>query len=137
MQYSDSEFPWIKILTFGFDRGIPETAIGCLLIDLRGIDFDDPAKDDALKGLTGKATDVAQHVLASPMAFTSLDLICGQATALLDYTASKFLTVNILIGDRDGQTRAVVVGDAVAEILNARGIPTEVEHRHLESDAPQ
>lgn len=130
-RYSDSEFPWIRITTFGFDSGVPETVVGCLMIDVRGADFDDPAQEENLKGRDGKDEDVVQHVLASRMAFRKLDEICGQAKALLDYNARKNLTLRILIGDNDGRTRAVVVGDAVAEILNGRGIPTEVEHHHL------
>ena len=133
--YSNSDGPWVHIETFGFEHGVPETVIGCLLIDLRGVDFDDPAKEDALKDRDGKDADVVQHVLASRMAFTKLEQICGQAKALLDYNATKNFTIRVLIGDHGGRTRAVVVGDAVAEILNARGITTEVEHHHLAADA--
>jgi RNase adaptor protein for sRNA GlmZ degradation len=135
--YSISDGPWVKIATFGFEHGVPETVIGCLLIDLRGVDFDDPDKEDALKGRDGKDPDVVQYVLASAGAFTKLDEVCGQAKALLDYNAMKNLTLRVLIGDHDGRTRAVVVGDAVAEILNARGIPTEAKHDHLEAGAEQ
>ncbi|MEV7681411.1 RNase adapter RapZ [Streptomyces sp. NPDC088341] len=133
--YSDSEFPWVRIETFGFDRGVPETVIGCLLVDLRGVDLDDPDLQDHLKGRTGKDAEVVAHVMASRMAFTRLEQTAGQAQALLDFNAKKNFTVRVLIGDHDGRTRSVVVGDAVAEILNARGIPTEVEHHHLAADA--
>nr|WP_318218979.1 hypothetical protein [Streptomyces sp. SCL15-6] len=65
------------------------------------------------------------------MAFTKLEEICGQAKALLDYNAARNFTLCVLIGDREGRTRAVVVGDAVAEILNGRGIPATIQHHHL------
>lgn len=133
--YSDSDAPWVKIATFGFERGVPETVVGCLLIDLRGAGFDDPATEKNLKGRDGKDADVVQYVLASPRAFTKLHGVCGQAKALLDFNEQKNFTLRILVGDRDGKTRAVVVGDTVAEILNSRGIPTQVEHLHLPSDA--
>ncbi|WP_329583696.1 RapZ C-terminal domain-containing protein [Streptomyces sp. NBC_01361] len=129
--YSDSEFPWVHIETFGFDHGVPETAIGGLLVDLRGVDFDDPNLQDHLKGRDGKDADVIEHVMASRMAFTKLEQTVGQAKALLDFNAKKNFTLRVLIGDHDGRTRSVVVGDAMAEILNGRGIPTEVEHHHL------
>ncbi|WP_225638160.1 RapZ C-terminal domain-containing protein [Streptomyces solaniscabiei] len=129
--YSDSDGPWVKVATFGVDRALPETVVGCLLIDLRGVDFDDPEKEEALRGRDGKDPDVAHYVLASPMAFTKLEEICGQAQTLLDYNAAKNFTLRVLIGDREGRTRAVVVGDAVAEILNGRGIPTTIHHHHL------
>jgi RNase adaptor protein for sRNA GlmZ degradation len=133
--YSDSDGPWIHIETFGFDHGVPETVIGALLVDLRGVDFDDPNLQDHLKGRNGKDQDVIEHVMASRMAFTKLEQTVGQAKALLDFNATKNFTLRVLIGDHDGRTRAVVVGDAVAEILNGHGIPTEVEHHHLAADA--
>ncbi|WP_329345502.1 hypothetical protein OG252_52020 (plasmid) [Streptomyces sp. NBC_01352] len=129
--YSTSEFPWVTVETFGFTRGVPETVTGCLLVDLRGVTFDDPANEEALRGRDGKDADVVQYVLASKGAFTKLSEITRQAKALLDSNATRNLTLRILIGDDNGSTRAVVVGDAVAEVLTARGIPTEVEHRHL------
>ncbi|QHC33932.1 RapZ C-terminal domain-containing protein [Streptomyces sp. HF10] len=137
MNYSDSEFPWVHIETFGFEHGVPETVIGCLLVDLRGADLDDPAATAELDGRNGKDSDVVQHVMASRMAFTRIEQIVGQAKALLDFNARKNFTLRVLIGDETGRTRAVVVGDAVAEILTARGIPTEVEHHHLGIDTPK
>lgn len=137
MNYSDSEFPWVHIKTFGFEHGVPRTAIGCLLVDLRGVDLNDPAATAELAGRDGKDSDVVQHVMASRMAFTRIEQIVGQAKALLDFNARKNFTLRILIGDDTGRTRAVVVGDAVAEILAARGILTEVEHHHLGVDTPK
>lgn len=132
MNYSDSEFPWITVETFGSEHGIPETLIGCLLIDVRGADLDDPAGREDLAGRDGKDEGVIQHVMASPMAFTRIEQVVGQAHALLDFNSRKNFTARVLIGDRDGRSRAVVLGDTVAEVLNGRGIPTEVKHHHLE-----
>ncbi|MFD3330171.1 hypothetical protein [Streptomyces sp. NPDC058701] len=132
MNYSASEFPWITIETFGFEHGVPETVIGCLLVDVRGVGLDDPADLEDLAGRDGKDEDVVQHVMASRMAFTRIEQVVGQAKALLDFNSKKNFTARVLIGDRDGRTRAVVLGDAVAEVLNGRGIPTEVQHHHLE-----
>jgi hypothetical protein len=129
--YSDSEFPWIHIETFDFDRGVPQTVIGALLVDLRGVDFNDPHEQEHLKGRDGKDPDVVAHVLASRMAFTKLQQTAGQAKALLDFNAASNFTLRILIGDDGGRPRAVVVGDTLTEILNGRGIRTEVEHHHL------
>ncbi|MFJ2819109.1 hypothetical protein [Streptomyces sp. NPDC087294] len=137
MTYSDSEAPWVRLHTFGFAHGVPETVIGCLLVDLRGVGLDDPAATAELAGRDGKDPDVVQHVMASSMAFTRIEQIVGQAKALLDFNAGKNLALRVLIGDDTGRTRAVVVGDAVAEILTARGIPTEVEHHHLGIDVPK
>ncbi|MGW5043056.1 RapZ C-terminal domain-containing protein [Streptomyces parvulus] len=137
MNYSDSKFPWVHIETFGFEHGVPETVIGCLLVDLRGVDLDDPASTAELAGRDGKDSDVVQHVMASRMAFTRIEQIVGQAKALLDLNARTNFTLRVLIGDGTGRTRAVVVGDAVAEVLAARGIPTEVQHHHLGIDTPK
>lgn len=130
--YSTSEFPWIHIETFDFDRGVPQTVVGALLVDLRGVDFDDPTEQEHLKGRDGTDPEVVAHVLASRMAFTKLHRTAGQAKALLDFNAASNLTLRILIGDDGGRPRAVVVGDTLTEILNGRGIPTEVEHHHLD-----
>ncbi|MFF7176824.1 RapZ C-terminal domain-containing protein [Streptomyces pseudovenezuelae] len=135
--YSDSEFPWVHIETFGFDHGVPQTTIGCLLVDLRGVELDDPDDQPELAGRDGKDAEVIQHVMASPMTFTRIEEVVGQAQALLDFNARKNFTLRVLIGDDTGRTRAVVLGNAVAEILNARGILTEVEHRHLGTGAPR
>jgi hypothetical protein len=129
--YRDSEFPWVHIETFDFDRGVPQTVVGALLVDLRGVDFNDPHQQEHLKGRDGEDPDVVAHVMASRMTFTKLQQIAGQAKALLDFNAASNFTLRILIGDDGGRPRAVVVGDAVAEILNGRGIPAEVEHHHL------
>ncbi|MFB8442695.1 hypothetical protein ACFC7A_26955 [Streptomyces niveus] len=137
MNYSDSEFPWITIETFGFEHGVPETAIGCLLIDVRGASLDDPADRPELADRDGKDEDVIQHVMASRLAFTRIEQVVGQGKALLDFNSEKNFTLRILIGDDTGRTRAVVLGDAVAEVLNGRGIPTEVEHHHFDIDTPK
>lgn len=131
MDYSASEFPWIRIETFDFDRGVPQTVIGALLVDLRGVDFNDPSEQEDLKGRDGKDPDVVAHVMASRMTFTKLNQIAGQAKALLDFNAASNFVLRILVGDHGGRPRAVVVGDALAEILTGRGIPAEVEHHHL------
>ncbi|WP_164662615.1 RNase adapter RapZ [Streptomyces sp. RLB3-6] len=129
--YRINESPWVHIETFGFKHGIPETVIGALLVDLRGVSFADPDLQEHLTGRDGTDPDVIEHVMASPGAFASMNRTVGQAKALLDFNSASNFTLRILIGDDDGRTRAVVVGDAVAEILNARGIPAEVEHHHL------
>ncbi|WP_369275783.1 hypothetical protein AB5J55_42775 [Streptomyces sp. R11] len=116
MAYRDSEFPWIKVTTFGFDHGVPETTIGALLIDLRGTALNDPAADSALAGRDGKNPDVIQHVMESPGLFTKLERIAGQARALLDFNAQKNFTARILIGDTDGRIHAVVIADAAAAV---------------------
>ncbi|MCX5112536.1 hypothetical protein OOK13_29490 [Streptomyces sp. NBC_00378] len=46
--------------------------------------------------------------------------------------ATKNFTARDLTGDHDGRNCAVVLGDAVAEVLNSRGILIEVQHHHLE-----
>lgn len=135
--YSDSEFPWVHIETFGFEHGVPQTNIGCLFVDLRGVDLNDPADQPELADRDGKDPEAIQHVMASRMAFTRIEQVVGQAKALLDFNARKNFTLRVLIGDDAGRTKAVVLGDAAAEILNARGIPTEVEHHHLGVDTPK
>lgn len=127
--YSDSEFPWVHIETFGFDHGVPQTVTGCLLVDLRGIDID---SDNRLQnGRTGKDRDVIKHVMASRTLLSKVEQAAGQTKALLEFNSQKNFTVRVLIGDHDGRARAVVVGDAVADVLNNCGIPTEVNHHHL------
>ncbi|MFE7442403.1 hypothetical protein ACFU7X_18350 [Streptomyces chartreusis] len=131
MHYSNSEFPWIHIETFDFDRGVPQTVVGALLVDLRDADFNDPTEQGNLKGRDGKDPDVVSHVMASRMTFTKLNQIAGQATALLDFNAASNFVLRILVGDHGDRPRAVVVGDALTEIFKGRGIPAEVEHHHL------
>ncbi|MGW3414599.1 RapZ C-terminal domain-containing protein [Streptomyces sp. NPDC000888] len=137
IDYSASDGPWVHIETFGFQHGVPETVIGCLFVDLRGVDLDDPAATPELADRDGKDAEVVQHVMASRMAFTRIEQVVGQAKALLDFNAQKNFTLRVLIGDDTGRTKPVVLGDAVAEILTARGIPTEVEHHHLGIDTPK
>ncbi|MEW1551323.1 RapZ C-terminal domain-containing protein [Streptomyces tsukubensis] len=131
--YSKSAGPWVRIETFGFEHGVPRTVTGCLLVDLRGGGLNDPADRPELTDRDGKDPGVVQHVMASRMTFTRIEQIVGQAKALLDFNASKNFVLRVLVGDDTGRTKAVVVGDAVAEILTARGITTEVEHHHLGS----
>ncbi|MCS0606025.1 hypothetical protein NX794_33175 [Streptomyces sp. LP11] len=133
--YSSSESPWITVESFGFARGVPQSTTGCLLIDLRGVPLDDPADEPGLRGRDGTDADAVQHVLASPRAFTVLERACDQARALLDANAARNLRLRVLVGDEDGQRRAVVVADALAEILTGRGLPADVVHHHLPAPA--
>ncbi|MGO4459892.1 RNase adapter RapZ [Streptomyces sp. M-16] len=137
MNYGTSEQPWIQIETFGFDHGVPSTLTGALLIDLRNAPLQDPADEAALADRDGMDEDVVGHVMESPRTFTLLSRTADQAQALLDHNAKSNLTVRVLVGDTEDRTRAVVVGDALAEILTARGIHTSVEHRGLTPPAAQ
>ncbi|MFD6186768.1 hypothetical protein [Rhodococcus sp. NPDC059969] len=137
MDYSTSEQPWIQIETFGFDHGVPSTLTGALLIDLRNAPLQDPAGEPALADRDGTDESVVGHVMGSPRTFTLLSRTADQAQALLDHNAKSNLIVRVLVGDAEGRTCAVVVGDALAEILTARGIHTSVEHRGLTPPAAQ
>ncbi|MEV8536151.1 hypothetical protein [Streptomyces sp. NPDC051211] len=55
----------------------------------------------------------------------------------MDFSTSDQAWIQIETGDTEGRTRAVVIGDALAEILTARGIHTSVEHHGLTPPAPQ
>ncbi|MFE4206110.1 RNase adapter RapZ [Streptomyces goshikiensis] len=137
MDFSTSEQAWIQIETFGFQHGVPSTLTGALLIDLRNAPLQDPANEPALAGRDGTEEVVIGHVMQSPRAFTLLSRTADQAQALLHHNAKLNLIVRVLVGDVEGRTRAVVVGDALGEILTARGIHTSVEHRGLTPPAAQ
>ncbi|MFJ8405782.1 hypothetical protein ACIQ9K_35650 [Streptomyces microflavus] len=49
--------------------------------------------------------------------------------------ATRNLRLRVLVGDEDGQRRAVVVADAPAEILTGRGTPADVVPHHLPAPA--
>ncbi|MFJ6784531.1 hypothetical protein [Streptomyces yangpuensis] len=132
-----SEQAWIQIETFGFDHGVPTTLTGALLVDLRSAPLQDPTDQPALGGRDGKDEEAVAHVMESPHTFTLLARTADQARALLDHNSKTNLIVRVLIGDTEGRTRAVVIGDALAQILTARGIHTSVEHHGLTPPAPQ
>ncbi|MEV7730447.1 RNase adapter RapZ [Streptomyces sp. NPDC087917] len=131
MDYSTSDQSWIQIETFGFDHGVPSTLTGALLIDLRDAPLQDPADEPALADRDGTDQDVVGHVMESPRTFTLRSRTANQAQVLLDHNTKSNLIVRVLVGDAEGRTRAVVVGEALAGILTARGIHTSVEHRGL------
>ncbi|MFE5718608.1 RapZ C-terminal domain-containing protein [Streptomyces erythrochromogenes] len=137
MDFSTGEQAWIQIETFGFDHGVPVTPTGALLVDLRSAPLQNPADHPALAGRDGKDEEAAGHVMESPHTFTLLARTADQAQALLDRSAKSNLIVRVLVGDTEGRTRAVVIGDALAEILTARGIRTSVDHHGLTPPAPQ
>ncbi|WP_329529474.1 hypothetical protein [Streptomyces sp. NBC_01462] len=98
--YSDSAFPRIRVETFDFGRGVPQSVEGTFLVDIRG-------------------TDVTA---------CEVERITGQVLLGLKVTGN--LAQRILVGDDGACPRAVAVGDTLVAILAAQGIRAEVEHHH-------
>ncbi len=130
MPFESADLPEVVVMSFGFLHGVPPTAVGPLLVDLRQ-QLRDPHTDPALRQLNGLDQAVRTKVLTMPGAFEIIRFTAGQAQFLLRYNSTRNFMVRVLVGCQGGRHRSVVVAEQVAHTLSKRGIETAVEHQHI------
>lgn len=118
----------VVITSFGYLHGPPDGAD--IAVDVRR-HFHDPHISPRLRGLTGQDHEVREHVLATPGALGFIEGVTVAATALLHPARTTGRPVRIAIGCSGGRHRSVVLADAIADRLAARGWRPEAEHRDV------
>jgi RNase adaptor protein for sRNA GlmZ degradation len=122
--------PRIVVESFGFLHGVPSTAVGALLVDLRQ-QLRDPHTDPALRQLTGHDQAVRDKVVSTEGALSIAHFTAGQAQFLLGFNSTQNFQVRVLIGCQGGRHRSVVLAELVGRLLADRGISTSVRHHHV------
>jgi UPF0042 nucleotide-binding protein len=105
-------------------------AADSLYVDI-GRKLRNPHSDPAMRYRTGLDPVVREHVLTTPGAYDIITMIKGQTVALVHHAAPRRRLVRVTISCRGGRHRSVAIAEETAKYLNADGICTEVDHRHI------
>lgn len=119
------------VLTFGYKHGLPLDAD--MVLDVRFLP--NPYWVEELRSLPGTDERIRNYVLtqeASEDFLRRLDtLLEGLVPGFLK-EGKRFLTV--AVGCTGGKHRSVVIGERIAEMLRARGLPVHVRHRDVDRE---
>lgn len=116
------------VASFGFKYGVPLEA--AFVFDVRYLP--NPFFVEALRRLTGRDSEVASYVFASPEAVTVRDQILELVSTVLPLCRREGRnSLMVAIGCTGGQHRSVAMAEAVASSLLAEDIDLEVLHRDV------
>jgi UPF0042 nucleotide-binding protein len=119
----------VSLHSFSYKRGVPRAVD--MVFDCRFLQ--NPYWEPGLRGLDGRSTEVAAHVMADPRYgefFTRVrDLVLFLLPA---YLAEGKAHLAIAFGCTGGQHRSVVVTERLANALAASGWQVSIRHRELE-----
>ena len=120
----------VDIVSFGFKRGLPRVLD--LLFDVRFLP--NPHWDPKLRPQTGLDRPVRDYVLQQDDAKPFMD----QASHMLEFLIPRYMAegkayLTIGIGCTGGRHRSVAIATALAEQLEAKGLPVSVSHRDLDA----
>jgi UPF0042 nucleotide-binding protein len=118
-----------RVVSFGYKHGLPVDVD--VVLDCRFLP--NPHWEEELRPQTGLDPAVRDYVLGHEAATDFL----GHLEQLLDlllqaYVAEGKAYLTIAFGCTGGRHRSVVITEAVAELLQARGLPPVVVHRDIE-----
>jgi RNase adapter protein RapZ len=118
-----------RVVSFGYKHGLPVDVD--LVLDCRFLP--NPHWVEELRPQTGLDGPVRDHVLDHSAASEFLQRLEGLLDLLLPaYVAEGKAYLTIAFGCTGGRHRSVVIAEAVADLLRARGLPPVVVHRDLE-----
>lgn len=124
----------VSVHSFSYKRGLPRGLD--MVLDCRFLR--NPYWEPALRGLDGRAPEVAAHVRADPRfeAFRErvTDLV---ATLLPAYEAEGKAYLAIGFGCTGGQHRSVCMAETLAASLAERGWQVSIRHREMERRGPR
>ena len=118
-----------RVLSFGYKHGLPldvDVVLDCRFLP-------NPHWVDELRPLTGVDEAVRRYVLDQPAAQEFLDHLDGLLALVLPaYVAEGKSYLTLALGCTGGHHRSVVMAEAVADLLRARGFEPTVLHRDVE-----
>jgi UPF0042 nucleotide-binding protein len=118
-----------RVVSFGYRHGLPVDVD--VVLDCRFLP--NPHWVEELRPLTGLEAPVRDYVLDQPAAAQLLEHLGGLLDLLLPaYVAEGKAYLSLAFGCTGGRHRSVVIAEAVAELLRARGIDPVVLHRDVE-----
>ena len=114
------------VLSFGYKHGLPLDVD--IVLDCRFLP--NPHWVDDLRPLTGLDRPVRDYVMGFPETAEFLDRLDGLLGFLLPaYVAEGKSYLTLAVGCTGGRHRSVVMAEAVADLLRARGFEPRVDHR--------
>ena len=118
-----------RVVSFGYKHGLPVDVD--LVLDCRFLP--NPHWEEELRPQTGLDAPVRDFVLGQEAAGAFLEHLEALLDLLLPaYVAEGKAYLTIAFGCTGGRHRSVVIAEAVAELLRARGLPPVIVHRDLE-----
>ncbi len=127
--YGAGEALPIRIQSFGFKHGAPRDAN--LMMDVRFLP--NPFYDEALRGLDGRDTRVADYALASEHGREFMERWADMLEFLLPhYEREGKPTLSVAIGCTGGRHRSVAVSEWLARRLGESGRTIMLEHRDVD-----
>lgn len=119
------------VLTFGYKNGLPLDAD--MVLDVRFLP--NPYWIEELRPLPGTHERIRNYVLSQDQTADFL----ARLEHLLDGLVPGFLEegkrhLTVAVGCTGGKHRSVVIGEKLAEMLRARGLPVVVRHRDVERE---
>ena len=117
-----------RVMSFGYKHGLPVDVD--LILDCRFLP--NPHWVDELRPLTGLQEEVRRYVLDQPAAREFLARLDDLLELLLPaYVAEGKSYLSVAFGCTGGHHRSVVIAEAVADLLRARGFAPTVLHRDV------
>ena len=118
-----------RVVSFGYRHGLPVDVD--VVLDCRFLP--NPHWVEDLRPLTGLEDPVRDYVLEQPAATPLLAHLEGLLDLLLPaYVAEGKAYLSLAFGCTGGRHRSVVIAEAVAELLRARGLEPVVLHRDVQ-----
>jgi UPF0042 nucleotide-binding protein len=118
-----------RVVSFGYRHGLPVDVD--VVLDCRFLP--NPHWVEELRPLTGLEDPVRDYVLEQPAATELLAHLEGLLDLLLPaYVAEGKAYLSLAFGCTGGRHRSVVIAEAVAELLRARGLEPVVLHRDVQ-----
>ncbi|MFL6206145.1 MAG: RNase adapter RapZ [Acidimicrobiales bacterium] len=118
-----------RVVSFGYKHGLPVDVD--MVLDCRFLP--NPHWVEELRPQTGLDPEVRDHVLGNEAATGFLRHLEELLDLLLPaYVAEGKAYLTIAFGCTGGRHRSVVIAEAVADVLRARGLPPVIVHRDLE-----
>jgi UPF0042 nucleotide-binding protein len=118
-----------RVVSFGYRHGLPVDVD--VVLDCRFLP--NPHWVEDLRPLTGLEDPVRDYVLEQPAATQLLTHLEGLLDLLLPaYVAEGKAYLSLAFGCTGGRHRSVVIAEAVAELLRARGLEPVVLHRDVQ-----
>jgi UPF0042 nucleotide-binding protein len=118
-----------RVVSFGYKHGLPVDVD--VVLDCRFLP--NPHWVEELRPLTGRDEPVSRYVLEQPAATDFLGRLDGLLELLLPaYVAEGKAYLTLAFGCTGGRHRSVVIAEAVADLLRARGVEPAVLHRDVD-----
>jgi UPF0042 nucleotide-binding protein len=118
----------VNVVSFGYKIGIPVEAD--LVFDVRCLP--NPYYEDSLRDLTGLDSPVIEYIWRDGTARELTDRLTGLLDFLIPLYRQDRTELTVAVGCTGGHHRSVAVAQALADVLEKKGLSVSVTHRDRE-----